>query len=145
MFCPSNVRNFVVLVTFAQFGMLDEVGRRSPSQADAFAQYLAGRFLASSTPEECLNRMERETGIEPATSSLGSWRSTAELLPLKPQTPSSLSPPETTLNRRPARVMSQLEIQNLFTVGVIPIGAAFQAEGGISHPRRPGEGDPSAG
>ena len=27
--------------------------------------------------------MERETGIEPATSSLGSWRSTAELLPLK--------------------------------------------------------------
>ena len=27
-------------------------------------------------------RMERETGIEPATSSLGSWRSTAELLPL---------------------------------------------------------------
>ena len=82
MFCPSNVRNFVVLVTFAQFGMLDEVGRRSPSQADAFAQYLAGRFLASSTPEECLNRMERETGIEPATSSLGSWRSTAELLPL---------------------------------------------------------------
>jgi hypothetical protein len=27
-------------------------------------------------------QMERETGIEPATSSLGSWRSTAELLPL---------------------------------------------------------------
>ena len=26
--------------------------------------------------------MERETGIEPVTSSLGSWRSTAELLPL---------------------------------------------------------------
>src|ERR1700758_4410502 len=26
-------------------------------------------------------KMERETGIEPATSSLGSWRSTAELLP----------------------------------------------------------------
>jgi hypothetical protein len=25
--------------------------------------------------------MERETGIEPVTSSLGSWRSTAELLP----------------------------------------------------------------
>ncbi len=30
-----------------------------------------------------LKRMERETGIEPATSSLGSWRSTAELLPLE--------------------------------------------------------------
>ena len=29
-----------------------------------------------------LKRMERETGIEPATSSLGSWHSTAELLPL---------------------------------------------------------------
>jgi hypothetical protein len=29
------------------------------------------------------DEMERETGIEPATSSLGSWRSTAELLPLK--------------------------------------------------------------
>jgi hypothetical protein len=28
-------------------------------------------------------KLERETGIEPATSSLGSWRSTAELLPLK--------------------------------------------------------------
>jgi hypothetical protein len=28
-------------------------------------------------------KMERETGIEPVTSSLGSWRSTAELLPLK--------------------------------------------------------------
>jgi hypothetical protein len=26
--------------------------------------------------------LERETGIEPATSSLGSWHSTAELLPL---------------------------------------------------------------
>jgi hypothetical protein len=26
--------------------------------------------------------MERETGIEPVASSLGSWRSTAELLPL---------------------------------------------------------------
>ena len=26
-------------------------------------------------------KMERETGLEPATSSLGSWHSTAELLP----------------------------------------------------------------
>ena len=26
--------------------------------------------------------MERETGVEPATSSLGSWHSTTELLPL---------------------------------------------------------------
>src|SRR6266853_907322 len=27
--------------------------------------------------------MERETGVEPATSSLGSWHSTTELLPLR--------------------------------------------------------------
>ena len=32
-------------------------------------------------------KMERETGIEPATSSLGSWHSTAELLPLVPASP----------------------------------------------------------
>jgi hypothetical protein len=31
---------------------------------------------------EALDFKERETGIEPATSSLGSWHSTAELLPL---------------------------------------------------------------
>jgi hypothetical protein len=31
---------------------------------------------------DCLTFVERETGIEPATSSLGSWHSTAELLPL---------------------------------------------------------------
>src|SRR5437868_8142614 len=31
---------------------------------------------------KCCKKLERETGIEPATSSLGSWRSTAELLPL---------------------------------------------------------------
>ena len=28
------------------------------------------------------NKLERETGLEPATSSLGSWHSTTELLPL---------------------------------------------------------------
>src|SRR5437588_5412711 len=36
--------------------------------------------------------MERETGIEPATSSLGSWRSTAELLPLTGANELRLSP-----------------------------------------------------
>ena len=35
--------------------------------------------------------MERETGIEPATSSLGSWRSTAELLPLTGEDNQSLA------------------------------------------------------
>ena len=36
-------------------------------------------FFGSS---QVIDFMERETGIEPATSSLGSWHSTAELLPL---------------------------------------------------------------
>ena len=31
---------------------------------------------------QVIEKMERETGFEPATSSLGSWHSTAELLPL---------------------------------------------------------------
>src|ERR1035441_5776874 len=32
---------------------------------------------------QVIKNMERETGLEPATSSLGSWHSTTELLPLK--------------------------------------------------------------
>ena len=32
---------------------------------------------------QVIEKMERETGFEPATSSLGSWHSTTELLPLK--------------------------------------------------------------
>jgi hypothetical protein len=36
---------------------------------------------AKSDVSDLLHYMERETGIEPVTSSLGSWRSTAELLP----------------------------------------------------------------
>ena len=32
-----------------------------------------------------IDKMERETGLEPATSSLGSWHSTTELLPLSRQ------------------------------------------------------------
>ncbi len=30
---------------------------------------------------KCFSFLERETGVEPATSSLGSWHSTTELLP----------------------------------------------------------------
>ena len=37
--------------------------------------------------------MERETGVEPATSSLGSWHSTTELLPLRRDTSVYLNPP----------------------------------------------------
>src|SRR5688572_1272009 len=40
------------------------------------------RSLRFAEGKRKLSRMERETGIEPATSSLGSSRSTAELLPL---------------------------------------------------------------
>jgi hypothetical protein len=32
-------------------------------------------------PVRTIENMERETGLEPATSSLGSWHSTTELLP----------------------------------------------------------------
>jgi hypothetical protein len=31
---------------------------------------------------QVIEKMERETGLEPVTSSLGSWHSTTELLPL---------------------------------------------------------------
>ncbi len=56
--------------------------------------YRSGGELSGPTPDDevaaylfrlhrrMIENMERETGIEPATSSLGSWRSTAELLPL---------------------------------------------------------------
>jgi hypothetical protein len=39
----------------------------------------------------------------------------------------------------------QSEAPELFRVGVIPSGAAFQAEGGVSQPRSQREGDPTAG
>jgi hypothetical protein len=45
--------------------------------------------------------MERETGIEPVTSSLGSWRSTAELLPLRRGI--RVSPRGTGLNKDPTQ------------------------------------------
>src|SRR6266849_6265201 len=38
--------------------------------------------IGSGTSHQIRGLVERETGIEPVTSSLGSWRSTAELLPL---------------------------------------------------------------
>jgi hypothetical protein len=40
-------------------------------------------LLRLKLPVQVVELMERETGIEPVTSSLGSWRSTAELLPLR--------------------------------------------------------------
>ena len=62
--------------------------------------------------------MERETGIEPATSSLGSWRSTAELLPLN--TDARLSPMATRLQYSGHR--SQLAVSNIRLVGPLGLG-----------------------
>ncbi len=45
-------------------------------------QILSLRTWHMTSQNSLCEKMERETGIEPATSSLGSWRSTAELLPL---------------------------------------------------------------
>ena len=64
--------------------------------------------------------MERETGIEPVTSSLGSWRSTAELLPLARTDPSlrldfvSGLPASLTLRLTPAnRLKIRQQVQNI--------------------------------
>ena len=45
------------------------------------ALYSKRRRTRETSEEESVVKLERETGIEPVTSSLGSWRSTAELLP----------------------------------------------------------------
>ena len=50
--------------------------------ADMRRRSKGGRTAVRNEESEQPKTMERETGIEPATSSLGSWRSTAELLPL---------------------------------------------------------------
>ena len=46
-----------------------------------------GTCWRTEPPRTRIKMLERETGIEPATSSLGSWHSTAELLPLASRTP----------------------------------------------------------
>src|SRR5438477_12171017 len=40
-----------------------------------------GRTVVQYLRRQTIEKMERETGFEPATSSLGSWHSTTELLP----------------------------------------------------------------
>jgi hypothetical protein len=65
--------------------------RASPNFSRAYTRFFVNAlrktspFFVRKAKSEARRRiedMERETGIEPATSSLGSWRSTAELLPL---------------------------------------------------------------
>jgi hypothetical protein len=57
------------------------------------------------------SRMERETGFEPATSSLGSWHSTPELLPLRRiRSGKSLKEHSRTLSVNPTRKIVKLKI-----------------------------------
>ena len=58
-----------------------KLGTTRPRRRDAYLKETIKYLIPNSL-------MERETGIEPATSSLGSWRSTAELLPLAENKPS---------------------------------------------------------
>ena len=53
--------------------------RRKDEEKNQQWETYSNRFDFAYEPHE---KVERETGIEPATSSLGSWHSTAELLPL---------------------------------------------------------------
>ena len=60
-------------------------GARARGQASGRARIRASRSPVrrkAQTPTERKRRLERETGIEPATSTLARWRSTAELFPL---------------------------------------------------------------
>ena len=58
-----------------------------------------------------IERLERETGIEPVTSSLGSWRSTAELLPLN----------FVRLSFRPIQDNARWWVSFLFPCDVVPV------------------------
>jgi hypothetical protein len=67
-------------------GDLRDVARKIDEARQEHDGYKTGHTDRSRPPvvpqlRKVLERMERETGIEPATSSLGSLRSTAELLP----------------------------------------------------------------
>src|SRR5579863_8042756 len=75
--------------------------------------------------------MERETGIEPATSSLGSWRSTAELLPLTdargPSQSLGISPAGST----PAKRLNLGSWRS--TAELLPLGAGEVASLSLAH------------
>jgi hypothetical protein len=65
--CSDLAASFILGTFWALFGFLTKKPQKSRSEVFDFAK----KFL------------ERATGIEPVTSSLGSWHSTAELRPLK--------------------------------------------------------------
>src|SRR6202020_1532186 len=55
---------------------------RRAEGTDSMISYIFRTSHNQAVVLNCFELLERETGIEPVTSSLGSWRSTAELLPL---------------------------------------------------------------
>jgi hypothetical protein len=57
------------------------VGRIERKHLQIMYLQLYGRLEGMLTPCKIVKRLERETGLEPVTSSLGSWHSTTELLP----------------------------------------------------------------
>jgi hypothetical protein len=79
----SNLR-----VVSCGYSRLAWVGRPALNGTAARTNYeinglrLNGVFGGYPKSLQVIEKMERETGFEPATSSLGSWHSTTELLPL---------------------------------------------------------------
>src|SRR5579871_2652973 len=55
---------------------------------------------------QVIEKMERETGLEPATSSLGSWHSTTELLPRFLHCRQYITPPPVPETGIPPRAMA---------------------------------------
>jgi hypothetical protein len=63
----------------AQIGRDDVAASPRPCSARLNAENVVPSYI--STNSKPFRILERETGVEPATSSLGSWHSTTELLP----------------------------------------------------------------
>jgi hypothetical protein len=83
---------------------------------------------------QVIERKERETGIEPATSSLGSWHSTAELLPLvEPILADNLQIDSRDGAFRPSQVFvdnkrgtaGTAKLQELLTVPLLPVSPGY--------------------
>jgi hypothetical protein len=82
---------------------------------------------------ESIEIMERETGIEPATSSLGSWRSTAELLPLTATTnPQNRRSCATNLEQNPPRMRSRKVTQIIILRELICKECSPRASAGVN-------------
>jgi hypothetical protein len=76
-----------VVLQFISAHLIARVRERAPLRRRKYRSLMGDRILAR--PSLGMfgvggATLERETGFEPATSSLGSWHSTPELLPLQP-------------------------------------------------------------